>query len=512
MTPTAVPPLLEMRGIEVSFSGVHALRGVDLTLHPGEVLALLGENGAGKSTLMKVLGGALTPDAGSIRIAGRDVAIRGPIEARRAGVALIHQEFQLVPRLSARQNIFLGREHTRAGFIRGRDERARALDLFRRIGVAVDPEVPSARLSVAQQQAVEIAKALSLDARILVMDEPSATLTPREVESLFRIIGDLKRQGLGVIYISHRLEEVFAIADRVMVLRDGQHVATRPATDLSRPQLIELMVGRPLKDEFPGRSVVIGEPRLVVRGLGGDRVVDVSFEVRRGEIVALTGLVGAGRTEVVRLIFGADRLDTGTIEVDGRPVRIRRPRDAIRAGIGLLTEDRKGQGLILGQSSSDNFGLPNLPAFSTAGFLRQRQERAAFSRFADQLRIRPPDPASKARHLSGGNQQKVILAKWLQSHAEVVIFDEPTRGVDVGAKYDIYLLMNELAARGKAILMVSSELPEVLGMADRVLVMREGQIAGEIRDVAAATQESILGLAVGGDGTLDPLVRDHIKE
>ncbi len=362
------PPLLEMRGIARAFPGVQALEGVDLTLRGGEVLALLGENGAGKSTLMKILGGALLPDAGTIRISGQDAAIRDPIDARRAGVALIYQEFNLIPALSARENIFLGREQTRTGFLRRGDERTRARQLFERIGIAVDPEVPCGRLSVAQQQAVEIAKALALDARILVMDEPSATLTPQEVEALFRVIRDLTRQGLGVIYISHRLEEVFQIADRAMVLRDGRHVATRPRAELSRSQLIEWMVGRPLTEEYPKRSVAIGEPRLVVEGLSrGDKVQDVSFAVRRGEIVALAGLVGSGRTETVRLLFGADRPDAGRIAIDGRPLRIRHPRDAIRAGLGLLTEDRKAQGLVLSEPVLHNFALPSLPEPGNGG-------------------------------------------------------------------------------------------------------------------------------------------------
>jgi ABC-type sugar transport system ATPase subunit len=496
-TDITTPPLLEMRGIEKSFPGVNALRGVDLELHAGEVLALLGENGAGKSTLIKVLGGAYTPEAGTIRVAGEQVTFRNPTDAQQAGVAIIYQEFNLIPALTARENIFLGRERTTAGFVHQHDERRAAQALFERIGVAVDPDTPCRRLSVAQQQAVEIAKALSLDARIIVMDEPSATLTPQEVESLFAIIRDLKRQGIGVIYVSHRLEEIFAIADRVEVLRDGQYVDSQPTRGMTRPKLIEMMVGRKLETEFPKVRAKIGEPRLVVKNLQrGQRVQDVSFEVRRGEIVALTGLVGAGRTETARLLFGADRCDSCTIELDGRPLAVNNPRDAIRAKICLLTEDRKGQGLVLGQSVLENFALPNLPAFSTFGFVRQRDERRAFAGYVEQLRIKIPHDRQPAKNLSGGNQQKVVLAKWLYSNSEVVIFDEPTRGIDVGAKYEIYLLMNELAAQGKAILMISSELPEVLGMADRILVMHAGRITGEIIDVERATQEQIMELAV----------------
>ncbi len=491
-------PLLVMAGMDKSFPGVRALREVDLTLQAGEVLALVGENGAGKSTLIKVLSGAHLPDAGTIRIDGQAVVIANPIDAQRAGVAVIYQEFNLVPSLSARENIFLGQERTRAGFVRHRDEHRRAAALFGRVGVQIDPDAPCRSLTVAQQQVVEIAKALSLDARIIVMDEPSATLTGQEVTRLFAIIRELRDQGIGVVYISHRLEEVFEIADRVMVMRDGEHIATRPVGDVTRDDLIEMMVGRKLENEFPTRRAAVGEPRLVVRNLSrGDKVRGVSFSVRAGEVVALTGLVGAGRTETARLVFGADRPDGGSIELDGKPLRIRNPRDAIRRGICLLTEDRKAQGLVLGLSARENFALPNLPQLSRAGFVKRREERAGFARYVDALRIKIPHAEQLTRNLSGGNQQKVVLAKWLASNSEVVIFDEPTRGIDVGAKYEIYLLINELAEQGKAILMISSELPEVLGMSDRILVMHEGRITGEIPDGAEATQEQIMTLAVG---------------
>ena len=490
-------PLLVMRGIDKSFPGIRALQGVDLELHAGEVLALVGENGAGKSTLIKVLAGAHVPDGGSIRIGGRQVAITHPIEAARAGVAVIYQEFNLVQSLSAADNIFLGRERSTAGFIPRREEHRRAAALFERVGVPVDPAAPCRDLTVAQQQAVEIAKALSKDARILVMDEPSATLTPQEVARLFAVIRELKRQGIGIVYISHRLDEVFEIADRVMVMRDGRCVGACPVGQVGRDDLIEMMVGRRLDEEFPKRRAPVGPARLVVKGLGGGRVRGVSFEVRRGEVLGLTGLVGAGRTETARLIFGADRAEAGTIELDGQPLAIRRPRDAIRAGICLLTEDRKTQGLVLGHSVRANFALPNLPRFSRLGFVRQRRERQALSRYIESLGIKAQHPDQPAKYLSGGNQQKVVLAKWLERNCEIVIFDEPTRGVDVGAKYEIYLLINALAAAGKAILMISSELPEVLGMSDRILVMHEGRVTGEITDVGRATQEQVMRLAVG---------------
>ncbi|HVV98709.1 MAG TPA: sugar ABC transporter ATP-binding protein [Planctomycetaceae bacterium] len=490
-------PLLEMRGIVKAFPGVQALRGVNLSLHAGEVLALLGENGAGKSTLMKVLGGAFRADAGSIEIEGVPQHFNSPHASRQAGIAVIYQEFNLVPGLTACENIFLGQEPTRAGFVAQRQERRRARELFQRLGVDVDLDAPCSRLTTAQQQLVEIAKALAFQARIIVMDEPSGTLSAHEVNRLFAIIEELKRQRIGVVYISHRLDEIFKVADRVTVLRDGMNVGERPISRVNRQELIELMVGRELKDEFPKRSATIGPPRLEVTGLRRGRAVrDVSFSVRRGEILALTGLVGAGRTETVRLIFGADAREAGDIRLDGRPLVIRSPRDAIAAGIGLLTEDRKLQGLVLGHSVRENFGLPNLNRLTRGGFVMLRRERDEFARYIAALRIKVSSGEQRAGTLSGGNQQKVVLAKWLARNCDVLIFDEPTRGIDVGAKYEIYLLMNELASQGKAIIMISSELPEVLGMADRILVLHEGRVTGEIADARSATQEQIMQLAI----------------
>jgi ribose transport system ATP-binding protein len=492
------PPLLMVQGIHKSFPGVHALRGVDLELHSGEVLALVGENGAGKSTLVKVLTGADLPDAGRVVIDGQTRELRNPIDARHAGIAVMYQEFNLVPSLTAAANIFLGQERTRMGWLRQADEYRRARALFQRIGVEIAPWALCRELTVAQQQVVEIAKALAADARLLIMDEPSATLTPQEVERLFGVIRDLKGQGLGVIYISHRLEEIFAIADRVMVLRDGEHVGTQPIGAVNREQLIEMMVGRRLDREFPKRNVQRGEPRLVVENLRrGNAVRGVSLAVRRGEVLALTGLVGAGRTETLRLIFGADAREGGTIALDGQQRKINNPRQAIRAGIALLTEDRKGQGLVLAQSVRENFALPNLEHWSQLGWINLRSERLALNRHVDTLRIRLASSEQRVGTLSGGNQQKVVLAKWLERHCEVFLFDEPTRGIDVGAKFEIYQLINALAAQGKAILLVSSELEEVLGMADRILVMHDGRITGEIADLALTTQAEILRLAVG---------------
>ena len=491
------PPLLVMKGIRKSFPGVQALRGVDLDVHAGEVLALLGENGAGKSTLIKVLGGAHRADAGVLELDGAEVSFGSPQEARAAGIAVIHQEFNLVPGLTAAENIFLGQEATRAGFVARGEERRRAADLFQRLGAAIDLDVPCSQLTTAQQQLVEIARALARDTRIIVMDEPTAALTAGEVSRLFEIIRDLQSRGIAIIYISHRLDEIFALADRVVVLRDGRNVGTRLREGLERRELIEMMVGRELADEYPRRTTTPGPVRLVVSGLcRGKAVRDVSFTVRAGEILAIAGLVGAGRTETLRLIFGADKRHAGELVLDGRRLDIRSPRDAIAAGIGLLTEDRKLQGLVLGQSVRENFALPNLGPLSQFGFVDGRREREAFSRHVDQLRIKVPQQEERARNLSGGNQQKVVLAKWLERDCEVLFFDEPTRGIDVGARHEIYLLMNELAARGKAIVMVSSELPEVLGLADRILVMHEGRITGEIACGPTVTQEEVMRLAM----------------
>ena len=489
--------LLQMQGIDKSFPGVHALKDVSLTLQRGEALALVGENGAGKSTLIKVLGGAHLPDDGEILLDGQHVHIATPTAARQAGISIIYQEFNLIPDLTVRENIFLGQEPTKAGFVRMRDERRDVAALFEKIGMKMDSETRCRDLTVAQQQKVEIAKALSVDARIIVMDEPTAALTIQEVNHLFAIIQDLQDHGIGIIYISHRLDEVFEVADRVMILRDGEHVGTEEIGAVSRERLIEMMVGRPIESEFPKRAADAGAVRLRVENLcRGEVVRNVSFTARAGEVLGVAGLAGAGRTETMRMVFGADAPDAGRIYLDGTETSIRNPRDAIHHGICLLSEDRKNQGLVLGHSVRENFGLPNLDRFLHWPFVDRGQEQSEFAGYVASLKIKLANQEQPAATLSGGNQQKVVLAKWLARHANIIIFDEPTRGIDVGAKYEIYLLMNKLAAEGKAIIMISSELPEILGMSDRVIVMHEGKIKGEIVDVANTRQEDILSMAI----------------
>ena len=483
-------------GVEKSFPGVQAVKSASLTVCAGEVLALVGENGAGKSTLIKVVTGAHRPDAGRVELAGRDLTGCSPVTAARAGIAAIYQELNLVPQLTVRDNLFLGREVSRGGLMNAAEERRRTRAVCQRLGVAIDPEALAGEPDVARQQLVEIARALLADARLLIMDEPTAALTPPEVTQLFGVIDELRRDGLGIVFISHRLDEVFALADRIAVMRDGEVLGCWPTAELTRPRLIELMVGRPLDREFPKQPAPLGAELLTVRGMTGVNVKDVSFSVREGEVLGFAGLIGAGRTELARLIFGADRRDRGEILLGGRPVTLRSPGDAIAHGIGLLTEDRKGQGLVLGLSARDNFALANLDHWSRGGWIDGRQESAAFSRYVASLDIRLAHPEQTAGELSGGNQQKLLVARWLENDARVLIFDEPTRGVDVGAKYEIYLLINDLTARGKAVLMISSELSEILGMSDRVLVMHEGEVTGEVTDLAGATQESLLALAV----------------
>jgi ribose transport system ATP-binding protein len=491
-------PLLEMRGIRKGFPGVQALDGVELVLHEGEVLALVGENGAGKSTLIKILAGAHTRDAGEVLLEGEPVALLTPQDSMDRGIRVIYQEFNLVPRLSVMENVFLGRLPTRGGLVDYRRMERECAELLARVGAAIDPRELAGRLSVAHQQLVEIAKALRDKARILVLDEPSATLSDRELEALFSLIRTLRDQGVGMIYISHRLDELAEIADTISVLRDGRHIVTAPASEMSRDDIVLHMVGRELDEFIPSTVSRASEEALRLTGFGRHGSFDgVDLVVRKGEIVAIAGLVGAGRTEVARAVFGADPHTAGQLFVDGKPVTIRSPRDAIRHGIALATEDRKTQGLVLGMAVSANITLTNLRAITRHGLLSPQTEHAAATEQVEQLRVRTPHVRQKVRLLSGGNQQKVVLAKWLFTKCRVLILDEPTRGIDVGAKNEIYALMNSLCDRGQAVLMISSELPEVLGVAHRVYVMREGRVVGELTR-AEATQERIMQLATGG--------------
>jgi len=490
--------LLELKGIEKRFPGVHALQSVDFELRSGECVALLGENGAGKSTLIKVMGGAHQADSGLVSVQGVLQSWEKPPDSLNAGVAIIYQEFNLVPGLTAAENVFLGIEPSDFGWVRKSEEKEKVREVFNRIGAEINPGALCDSLTVAEKQLVEIAKALVRDAQILVMDEPSAALTKKEVEQLYLLIDELKLRGIGVVYVSHRLEEIERVADRAIVMRDGARVGELGREELDRAKIIEMMVGRKLENEFPKEVRTPGAVRLRAKNLNrGQKVRNVSLEVRAGEILALTGLVGAGRTETVRLLFGADRADTGEVELDGRTLQLGSPSDAIEAGICLLTEDRKDQGLVLGQSIKENFGLPNLKKFSRKGWVNRSLEGQSFGEYIKKLQIKVSGQSQLASQLSGGNQQKVVLAKWLERNAEILIFDEPTRGIDVGAKFEIYQWMNQLAKAGKGIIMISSELPEVLGMSDRILVMKEGQLMGELVNGPEVTQEVLMSLAIG---------------
>jgi ribose transport system ATP-binding protein len=490
-----------MRGISKRYPGVVALENVHLDVLPGEVHALVGENGAGKSTLMKILAGAEKRDAGEILIDGKPVEIHGPHDAMGMGVNIIYQEFNLVPHLTAAENIYLGREPAGAlpGFINFKKLYGDAQAVMDSLGCHVDVRTEVSRLSVAQQQMVEIAKATSRNSIVIAMDEPSATLTDHELQNLFELIRTLRSQGVGIIYISHRMEEIFDICDRVTVFRDGRYVGTRQVAETNRDEIIRMMVGRELGESIPKRPAPRGEPLLEVKGLTRKGVFqEISFTVHRGEVLGIGGLVGAGRTEVARAIFGADPVDAGELRFDGKTVRPRSPREAIRLGIGLVPEDRKSLGLILNMAVRENTTLANLDLLTILGFVSRKKEREVAEKYAKDLRIRTPTIEQEVRNLSGGNQQKVVLAKWLFTQSELLIFDEPTRGIDVGSKVEIYELMNELVARGAAIIMISSELPELLGMSDRILVMHEGRLGGELSR-AEATQEKVMQLATGGE-------------
>jgi rhamnose transport system ATP-binding protein len=496
-----VKPLLALSGVGKSFGAVHALVDMDLDLQAGEVHALVGENGAGKSTLVKILAGVYPPDTGVLTLDGKPMVLGGPGDARAAGIAVIYQEPTLFPDLSVAENIFIGRQPLRGlRRIDATQMRRRAADLFARLGVSLDPDRPARGLSIADQQLVEIAKALSFDARVLVMDEPTAALSGVEVERLFAVVRSLREAGAAILFISHRFDEVFALAQRITVMRDGRLVSTDRAADLDVATLVRRMIGREVSQLFPKEQTRAGEVVLEVRRLTRRGLfADVGFTVRSGEIVALAGLVGAGRSEVVRAVFGVDRYDDGEVLVGGEPLPRGRPAAAMAAGVALVPEDRRQQGLVMELSVERNATLTRRWALARLGLLGRGSERRAAQTSIQRLQVRAGRLSDPVSTLSGGNQQKLVLAKWLSTTPRVLIVDEPTRGIDVGTKAEVHRLLSELAGQGVAVLMVSSELPEVLGMADRVLVMHEGRLVSEIPR-HRADEESVMLAATGQAG------------
>lgn len=492
--------LVEMRNITMTFPGVVALDGVTLESRAGEVHAIVGENGAGKSTLMKILVGVYQPDRGEILLRGQPVRISSPHEAQRLGIGIIYQELNLLPDMTVAENVFLGREPRGAfGLIDSRALENEARSVLQRLGVDLDPRLRLGRLSVAQQQMVEIAKALSLNAQIVIMDEPSAALGGKDLERLFEVIAALKKNNVAVIYISHRIAEVFQVADHVTVFKDGKVVGTHKVSEIDRPSLVRMMIGRTLSETFPPRGKAHGEEVLRVEGLCcGERLKNVTLQVHRGEIVGLAGLVGAGRTELAEAIFGARSIDGGSVWILGAKVRVGSPRVALRHKLGFLTEDRNKEGLVLGLPVRENAALPSLDGRQRLGFVDRGAEQRVVGGMAEGLRIRTPSLSQEVEYLSGGTRQKVVLAKWLISGPELLIFDEPTRGIDVGAKAEIWQLMRQLADQGKGILMISSELPEIVGISDRIVVMHRGCIVGELPG-EAATEEKVMMLATYGE-------------
>ena len=489
--------ILRMTGIQKYFPGVHALDNAQLEVRAGEVMALVGENGAGKSTLMKILTGVYTKDAGTIELFGEPVEIHGPKDAQDKGVCIVHQELNLMQHLTVAENIYIGREPTK-GLLLNKAEQNRMTDeLMQSLHLHIPAKTPVKQLTVAKQQMVEIAKSLSYNnTRLLVMDEPSAALTESEIEDLFTFIRRLKATGVGIIYISHRMDELKQITDRITVMRDGQYVDTVVTAETPIEKVVQMMVGRVIYEEPKTHSAVPADAPVVLEAehLVSDDVKDVSFQLRKGEILGFAGLMGAGRTETARLLFGADPREKGTIRINGREVAIRSPRDAVAAGIGYLSEDRKRYGLCLGLSVADNTVLASLEKFTAGPFISDRRIDDTSAGYVEKVRTKTPGVRTLVRSLSGGNQQKVVLSKWLLNDCDILIFDEPTRGIDVGAKSEIYKLMTQLTEEGKSIIMISSELPELLRMSDRIVVMCEGRKTGEL-DIAEATQEKIMTLA-----------------
>lgn len=498
-------PILRMEGISKEFPGVLALNNVQLEVLPGEIMGLLGENGAGKSTLMKILSGVYKKDTGRILLEGRDIEVRNPHQAQMLGITIIYQELNLMPNLTVAENVFIGREPNKFSLIKWQQLYEQTEALINHLGIQLSPTARVANLSVAEQQMVEIARALSVKARVIIMDEPTSALTKNEVQHLFTTIRDLKAQGLGIIFISHRMEEVFEICDRITVLRDGEYVGTVQAKESSPDEIIRMMVGREVSEYFGQGQGSSGDIVLDVRNLSRVGIPEdpnkkvlknISFQVRQGEIVGFAGLVGAGRTELARSVFGVDPRSSGEISIDGKPVQINAPRDAIQLGIGMVPEDRKMQALFLAMSVEENASIASLDRVSRFGFIQRRKQRASVREYVEDLSIRFARYEQKVLDLSGGNQQKVIIARWLALKPKILIMDEPTRGIDVGAKAEVHSLMRELAQRGVAVLMISSELPEVLAMSDRVLVMHEGHLVGELtRD--QATPERAMAMMTG---------------
>ena len=489
--------ILTMKGIDKSFPGVHALDHVDLEVRRGEVHALMGENGAGKSTLMKVLTGIYSKDEGTITYEGKEVEFNSPREAQEAGIVIVHQELNMMNHLTVAQNIFIGREFMKGFLIDDARMNKEAKKLFDQLGIDINPAEKMGNLTVGKQQMCEIAKAISHEAKVIIFDEPSAALTESEIEELFKIIRDLREKQLGIVYISHRMDEIKVITDRVSVMRDGTYVGTLITKDCTKDDIVNMMVGRVIYEEPKTHSMVAPDAPVVLKVdhlNAGKMVQDISFELHKGEILGFSGLMGAGRTETARAIFGADPKESGDIYINGKKVEIKSPQDAVKNGIGYLSEDRKRYGVVVGKSVAENSTLPSLEEFMKGYLIDKNKERDATQRYVDRLKTKTPGIDQLVINLSGGNQQKVVIAKWLVRNCDILIFDEPTRGIDVGAKNEIYHLMSELAAEGKSIIMISSEMPEVLRMSDRIVVMCEGRKTAEI-DIADATQEKIMHAA-----------------
>lgn len=492
-------PILVMEMISKSFPGVKALDSVNFTVYENEVMALLGENGAGKSTLMKILSGVYKRDSGQIILEGQPVEMISPKDATDKGIAIIHQELNLIPYLTVYENIFLGRELKLATGVLNKREMIRQSDeLLRKLKVNINPNVKVNTLSIAQQQMVEIAKALSLNAKIIIMDEPTDTLTDQEVENLFEIIRELKKEGKGIVYISHRLKEVFQICDKLTVLRDGQFIAEKKVSEVDEDEIIRLMVGRTLEEQFPYIKTNFQEEVLNVENLSNEYIKDIGFTLRKGEILGISGLVGAGRTELAKTLYGVYKKDRGTVTLDGEKVNLRTPKEALDKGIVYVSEDRKHDGLILMMDVRSNMTISALEKFKRFLGIDKKKENRIASEYREKINIKTPSLHQKVQNLSGGNQQKVAIAKSLLTDPKVLILDEPTRGVDVGAKKEIYDLLNKIKEEGRSIIMISSEMPEILGMSDRILVMHEGQLRGEISR-EEATQEKIMSYIVRGE-------------